>query len=267
MSETIQGPVDAFPHNPQRPGLVERLLMPFAGRAEEATMRTGKLSFMNQHVNRRAIVAASAAAGIAGMAALGAIAKAHAEPTANAKGRPAVDPKLRKLEAAFNAEWRRYEQLEAAHTAAEEALFVAKPPKPDHVEAPAELYERFRTLRMDQMNTGNPIYAALDEYQEMNKTRLDQWEAECEAVKGRPEFEEPFRAFRQQLKRNDEAADRVLRYPARSVAEVQVKMRVHRKNCFEEDQLVDALARDIARIAKVERARSGVSRGTDAVTV
>lgn len=265
MSETIRTAADAFPHNPQRPGLVERLLMPFAGRAEEATMQTGTLSFMNQIVNRRAIVAAASAAGVAGIAAFGTLAKAHAEPAARiaVKGRPVVAPKLRKLEAAFNAEWKRYQVLEEAHTAAEKALFAAKPPKPDHFETPAELYEQFRTLRLDQMNTGNPIYAAIDEYEEMNKTRLDQWQVECEAVENRPEFAEPARAFSQQLKRNDLAADLVLAYPARSVAEIQVKLRVHSKNCFEEYQLLEALERDIARVAKIER---GVSRGTNAVT-
>lgn len=65
MSETIKTTVDAFPHNPQRRSLVERLLMPFAGRAEEAQMQRGKLSFMNQHIDRRALIAASTGAACA----------------------------------------------------------------------------------------------------------------------------------------------------------------------------------------------------------
>ena len=71
MSETMKLGATAYAHDSQRPGLVERLLMPWNAKAgEEPMMQTGKLSFMNQTVNRRAIMAA-APTGVAGIVAAG----------------------------------------------------------------------------------------------------------------------------------------------------------------------------------------------------
>ncbi|GLQ82887.1 hypothetical protein GCM10007881_64100 [Mesorhizobium huakuii] len=102
MSETIPAATIAATvgsaRNSQRPSLVERLLMPFAGRAEEATMQEG-LSFMNQTVNRRAIMAA-APTGVAGIVAAGMVGGA-----AEAFAAPAQEnPELLRLASELEAE-------------------------------------------------------------------------------------------------------------------------------------------------------------------
>lgn len=223
---------------------------------------------MNEHVNRRAVIAGSATS-VAGLALAFGSSVSHAAPAGNASvaAVATVDPKLRKLEAAFNAEYKKYLAVEPAHTAAERGCFRAKPPRPEEIKIPDELYERFRNLRLIEMTKDNPVYAAIDQYHETNRMRIEQWEAECAAVASRPEFIEPTEVFRRQLTSCDLAADRVLRFPARSLADIQVKTRIHRKWFFEEEEVLDVIIADIARVAKCQRqTRGDVSRATGGVT-
>ncbi|MER8990045.1 hypothetical protein [Mesorhizobium sp. M0678] len=270
MSETMKSAAAAYARDPQRPGLVERLLKPWnASAGSGPAMMLPEESFMNQHVNRRAVMAGSA--GVAGIAfALGS-SVSQAEPAGKnsvAAGRHVVDPKLRKLEAAFKAQWKKYKAALPAHSAAQRGCVAAKPPRPEEIKTPGELFVPFRTLRLDQMNRDNPHFAAICEYQDMNKARLDRWRAECEAIERRPEFTKPTQSFRRQLALCDLAAERVFRFPARSLADIQVKIQVHRKwSVDDEEALLRFIIADIARVAKCQRqTRGDVSRATGGVT-
>ncbi len=97
--------MSAYPRNPQRIGFVRELLMRWGARAENASVNQTPVqeSFMNQHVDRRALLTSSATAAAA-------IAVASEE----ARGGTSASSVSRELEGLIDAKHAAYERFEAA---------------------------------------------------------------------------------------------------------------------------------------------------------
>lgn len=162
-------------------------------------------------------------------------------------GRPVTGTsKVAQLEAAFQAEWQRHLDMLPEHDAAEQIYFEerSKLVKPVMKETTQEEIEAIRRLTIGEMRDFKSFGSAAREYAEAQRAyNKAEW-----LVRRRTGFTKIDRAFARQLDRAQAAANRLMRCPAQSFADIEAKARVHRVWQFEGDDINHIMA-DIARIA------------------
>ncbi|BAV45279.1 Uncharacterized protein MLTONO_0376 [Mesorhizobium loti] len=265
------------------------------------------LSFMNQHVNRRSIMSASA--GLAAMALpaaaasnqdadveaaaialAGALKARHGghwdihndqktglvavskrsdsrrlEGMAFAAPEPvaAAAPELRRLKEAFEVALQKWTDKNDLLGEAEKRYHGLIPPQPEELVLSRE--ETLNGLRA-QLNgepSDHPAIVRTLEWSRATVARREAWEAACQEVMKDSGLPDARKADKKRLALASLAADRILRFRARSLADIQLKFEVDRTWDFEPEDFVPAIRADIDRIAKAQR---GVSRGTNTVT-
>jgi hypothetical protein len=208
---------------------------------------------MNRRSALRAIGALSATAGATAAFAFG-VSEATAVP-ASPPARPAAAiPKLLQLEAAFKAEWTKHRAQLPEHDAAERAQIDARPPRPESTPLPDDLVEALRDMSLRQIgNDSHPVNIAQRAHYARDAARLAAYNEECAAIDKRIGWEKINCAYVRQLDRVSRAADRVIAFPARSVADLGVKMRVIAVWDLYGDDDFQAIVADINRIVRSER--------------
>jgi hypothetical protein len=133
-----------YPRNPHRFALVRKLLMRWSSRAENAPVIQSSVqeSFMNQHVDRRQLVAGTA------FAAMASSSTAFARPVNPASSASEPDPALLALEAKFMAEWEKQLAMQPEHNAAERRYFDALPERPIEPDTTDEERALFAGMRV-----------------------------------------------------------------------------------------------------------------------
>ncbi|WP_442577900.1 hypothetical protein ACSBOB_20350 [Mesorhizobium sp. ASY16-5R] len=191
---------------------------------------------MNQHVNRRAIVAAGSS--VAMVPALATLIAIHGESAAAAEARPAapsVTPELLRRIARFIDERRRLDVVQERHNVAEAAYLTAPenarpdplPPEDD------EWREAFRNLRI--CDVGSPAFEKLDhpalirrrKLEDEHKVAMAAWEQGCLKRKEEVAFEKIDAAYQRQISRVDATCVHVMRFRPRSLADLKAKLRTY----------------------------------------
>jgi len=185
---------------------------------------------MNQHVDRRSLLAGIAVAPAA------AINSATAEPASN----------LTLLEATFQAEWTALKALEREHDDAEQLYFSerGKLAKPEMRPATPEEIDAIGKMTIAELREGMPLNGAAREH--ANATRA--YNKADAAVRRRTGFAKIDRAYQRQVERTCTAADNLLHCPAETLGDLAAKVRVHKMweyDCSALDFIMD----DIARVA------------------
>lgn len=259
---TILGASDSHGH-----GLASRLQMP-SNAPVDAEPRGKAVRKDNQHVSRRSFMGVTVGlAAIAMPAAVAAAAANNVGPT-NLPTRPTIDvaPELLALKKAFDVEFRKFEKTRKIYSAAESRYFAIRPAKPERVRdnrgldaTHASLMAIFRGEPDD-----HPDVAPAKEIVRINKEMAEAWEAADQAAQEEAAMVNADTVHHRQFIPTDRAASRIYRFKSRSLADIQVKIEVHRKWTFDIDYFMPMLVTDINRIAKAQR--QSVSRGTTAVT-
>ncbi|RUV87981.1 hypothetical protein EOA75_24825 [Mesorhizobium sp. M1A.F.Ca.IN.022.07.1.1] len=132
------GGVSDYPHNPQPNGFVRNLLMRWSSRAKyaPATEKFVQESFMNQHVDRRALLASSAAA-TAALAVVVSAQEAHAGETPTSGALTArigehPDAELFRLESEMEVASARLKKIERSQSRKSKKAEKAAGPRPLH---------------------------------------------------------------------------------------------------------------------------------------
>lgn len=284
--------MSTYPRNPHRFGFVRELLMRWGSRASTASVNQTLVqeSFMNQHVDRRRIVASTAAA-----AALGTmIPFNHAEATPipeTAVGRVhrlarelscamdawmediggapdefvaeiypskareyaigfrhnlagwSPDEKLFELEAAFHAEWAALRAMEPELNAAERRYMEVRMKRPVMPEMTSEEIDAMRSMTIAEIQTRQPSRASIEHAEAIRV--FDKADAAARRKTGYGKLD---RAYTKQTHRTADAANALLRLPAKTVAGLAAKERVHRVWEFDGEDF-NFIMDDIANLA------------------
>lgn len=163
----------------------------------------------------------------------------------------AASQKLLELEAAFRHDLAKFNETFAVRSKADDALFAARPNCPVPPEWPADVTAAYRSLRISEVaDRTHPVNVAIHELWQEHEDRVAAWQQEDKAIQRRLGLKKIERANERQLARADRASRRVLNFRAQNLADVMVKLRVHKEWHFNEDEALPIIARDVARIAK-----------------
>ncbi|TIX16222.1 MAG: hypothetical protein E5V46_03335 [Mesorhizobium sp.] len=207
---------------------------------------------MNQHVNRRSIMGASV--GLAAIAVAAATAENNAE-SANTLPAAGVAPELQALKKAFDAEFRKFEKTRKIFSAAEKRYFAIRPPKPEILrEQDIDKMVATMSAMLRRYPVDHPDLAENQERTRINQEREEAWEEADSMAQKESGFADADAAYGRQHWPTSLAANRILRFKARSLDDVKVKLQLHRRWGFDIDRLMPTISTDIKRIAKVQRA-------------
>lgn len=159
------------------------------------------------------------------------------------KAAPPVPSQVAILEAAFHAEWKKLRALEPALNAAEQRYFDIKGRRPVMGEMTAEEVERIRRTAVADLAELPPSRASVEHTEAMRAYNKADAAARRKTGYGRLD-----REYSKQTHRTGNAANALLRYPAKTLADLAAKERVHRTWEFD-GQDFNCIMDDIARLA------------------
>ena len=195
----------------------------------------------SREITRRTILAGLPAAAAAGVAALPKMADAADGP----------DPEILRLEAEFNTAFRAFDRALDRLAAADKVWYAQKPKAPAAEPLPPEVTETDNRMMVRIINPITPKLKALAEYRDRHEKTWSRYNAECERLKQEAGLPEAHEEERRTCDAANAAFDAVLAFPATSIADLLVKLRVHDRWDYGEQALADALADDIKRIGGV----------------
>lgn len=198
-----------------------------------------------QMTRRRAI--AMTAGGIAT-----AISVLSVKPAAAARAASEASPALLQIEKAFKAHWSIVEAAGKETSAIEAKLNVAKPPRPVDEEWSADLVARFREMPVGRLNDdSHPVVIETREIAARNSAKRAAHYEACAPLDDAMEKSEA--RYRRLLDKADRIGRRALRIPANSVADIMVKIRIHKLNVFDDAEFFDVVLKDVARLDRLSR--------------
>jgi hypothetical protein len=207
------------------------------------------------NLNRRTALAMTSAGIISAITVLStsqARAMAVELPIIDRRALGAVSPRLQELEMAFNANWARVRALEPQLSATERKLNAARPPRPVDEEWSADLHARFKEMPVGQLNDStHPVVIETREVAARNTARREAYKAACEPFDAKLEQSES--GYRRLLDNADRIGRRALRVPAESLADVMVKIRIHKVNIFDASEILAVVLKDVARLDRASR--------------
>lgn len=211
------------------------------GQAEEPAVNHPREGFMNQHVNRRTLVAATAANLVIGTALTSAASEAEQ-----------LDAELYRLEAEFKTAFAAMRQSDAKVDEVNMRVQSMLPPEPTDLPMTDELAAAFDEMPVKHMgDPRHPVGVAILERSKANKQRREAWRAECERI------EEDCGLFTAQAEHSrsigvvDEIADAILATPSQTLAGMLTKLRVHEDWDYEADEILSSIAEDIKAMANL----------------
>ncbi|TPI16582.1 hypothetical protein [Mesorhizobium sp. B4-1-1] len=206
---------------------------------------------MNTHVSRRSIFGASAS--LAAMA-MPPVAAAQTAPTVDVA--MAVSPELLRLKAAYDDENRKWKPFGDRLAEAETRYFDSKPPKPEWLSPPRLTNEEIVKMLEARLKGGDnadyPRKAEIEATTRENKAREEAWRQACDRAQRTSGLDKALRAEKRLSGRRHRAGEKVMCFPARSLQDMELKLRVQREFFYNDFQHV--LAKDIRRLAKAQRA-------------
>jgi hypothetical protein len=161
------------------------------------------------------------------------------------KAKAEAASELALLEAAFNEEFAKHLAQCPQHSEAEEAYMKMRGKRPEMPASTPEEVEAIRQMTIAEIGNLAPSAASIAHAEAV---RL--YNKADAAARRRSGFAKLNREFEQQLNRVSATAWAVVSYPAQSLADLAVKIRVHKKWAFDESDL-ECLVDDVARVVEI----------------
>jgi hypothetical protein len=240
-------PPPRFPRNPDSQQVEAAATLP----ARAIKPDNHEETIMNQHVNRRSLVANTAAAAVATAAVIAATGDAKSAPVTPLDGRrelrsTKLDAELFRLKAEYFAVDKRVLRAHAKVTKAEKEVCRLSPPKPDTDGFPKDLHEAYGRLTVNQLSDPeNATIIALHERREEEQLRRAAWKAECDEIIRKSGLREAEAKEQAAMAGAGDVAARILDTPARTPAGLLVKLSIHDHWAFEDWEILKAITADL----------------------
>lgn len=162
------------------------------------------------------------------------------------------DAELLRLEAEFSAAYDRFDAATHRHSEIESRVYAAKPPKPAEPPMPKELSDAVVKLSIEQFrDTNNLVCQAMARHREEYRQIFAAWETECATIERDNSLPEAEAEQNRLMFEASDAAEAVLDVPAKTLAGILIKLRVHDRWTFDADDILASITADIEAMAGV----------------